>query len=64
MTVPELVEVVAGVLAKHAVPAWGADGKGAGPSGVLAFDSEEDAREAVELGGLLSRLTLPWTAVE
>lgn len=43
---------------------WGVAWKGAGPDGVLAFDSEEDAREAVELGGLLSRLTLPWTAVE
>lgn len=43
---------------------WGVAWKGAGPSGVLAFDSEEDAREAVELGGLLSRLTLPWGRAE
>lgn len=43
---------------------WGVAWKGAGPGGVLAFDSEEDACEAVELGGLLSRLTLPWKAVQ
>lgn len=43
---------------------WGVAWKGAGPDGVLVFDSEEDAREAVELGGLLSRLTLPWGRAE
>jgi hypothetical protein len=55
---------VLAALAEAGTVEWGVAWKGAGPSGVLAFDSEEDAREAVELGGLLSRLTLPWERAE
>jgi len=43
---------------------WGMVWAGAEPNGVLVFDSEDEARETIKPAGLVSRLTLPWTAVQ